>query len=73
MKLCGGKLVVAHEGGYSDIYVPFCGLAVVEALLGTRSAVIDPLLEMSDLQQPPADLVAFQRARLQAQADQIFG
>ena len=72
-ELCGGKLVVAHEGGYSDIYVPFCGLAVVEALLGTRSAVIDPLLEMSDLQQPPADLVAFQRARLQAQADQIFG
>lgn len=72
-ELCGGKIVVAHEGGYSDIYVPFCGLAVVEELLGTRSAVIDPLLEMSDLQQPPADLIAFQRARLEAQALRVFG
>ena len=72
-ELCGGKLVVAHEGGYSDIYVPFCALAVVEELLGTRSPVIDPLLEMSDLQQPPADLIAFQRARLEAQALRVFG
>ena len=71
--LCEGKMVVAHEGGYSDIYVPFCGLAVVEELLGVRSPVIDPLLEMSDLQQPPADLIAFQRARLAAQAAKVFG
>ena len=72
-ELCGGKVVVAHEGGYSDIYLPFCGLAVVEELLGTRSPVVDPLLEIFDLQQPPADLIAFQRARLQEQAWRIFG
>ena len=72
-EMCGGKIVMVHEGGYSDIYVPFCGLAVVEELLGTRSKVIDPLLDMSDLQQPPADLIAFQRARLEAQALRIFG
>jgi acetoin utilization deacetylase AcuC-like enzyme len=70
--LCDGKLVVVHEGGYSDIYVPFCGLAVVEELSGIRSAVIDPLLAMSEAQQPPADLIAFQRARLQAQAAQVL-
>ncbi len=72
-EMCGGKVVVAHEGGYSDIYVPFCGLAVVEELLGSRSPVIDPLLEFADLQQPLADLIAFQRARLEAQATRVFG
>ena len=32
--LCGGRLAVIHEGGYAEAYVPFCGLAVVEALSG---------------------------------------
>lgn len=32
------------EGGYSDAYVPFCGLAVVEELSGGRSGVEDPFL-----------------------------
>jgi acetoin utilization deacetylase AcuC-like enzyme len=40
-----GRLALIHEGGYSDFYVPFCGLAVVEALAGTRTAVEDPFLE----------------------------
>lgn len=35
---CGGRLVVAHEGGYSQTYVPACTLAVVEAL----AAVAEP-------------------------------
>lgn len=28
-----------HEGGYSELYVPFCGLAVIEQLAQTRSQV----------------------------------
>lgn len=40
--LCGGKLVLTHEGGYSAMYVPYCGLAVVEELSGTRTHVEDP-------------------------------
>lgn len=43
-RLCGGKLVVAHEGGYSESYVPFCGLAVLEALSGLPSGVQDPFI-----------------------------
>lgn len=39
---CDGRLVLCHEGGYSDAYVPFCGLAVLEALSGIRTAVEDP-------------------------------
>ncbi len=39
------RMVVIHEGGYSEFYVPFCGLAVVEAMAGRRTAVEDPYLE----------------------------
>ena len=43
--LCGGRLVLSHEGGYAPTYVPFCGLAVMEELAGVKTAVNDPLLE----------------------------
>jgi len=42
-ELCGGRLVLSHEGGYSPIYVPFCGLAVMEELSGVKTAVNDPM------------------------------
>ena len=41
-ELCAGRLVLSHEGGYSPIYVPFCGLAVMEELRGKRSIAGDP-------------------------------
>lgn len=41
-KHCGGRLLVAHEGGYSPELVPFCGLAVLEELTGIPSGVEDP-------------------------------
>ncbi len=41
-ELCGGRLVVNHEGGYSDFYVPLCGIAVIEELSGVTTAVRDP-------------------------------
>ena len=41
---CHGRCLFAHEGGYSKDYVPFCGLAVVEALTGVKSAAEDPSL-----------------------------
>jgi hypothetical protein len=45
LELCEGRLVLCHEGGHSPIYVPFCGLAVLEALSGIGSRVEDPLLD----------------------------
>lgn len=39
MKHCLGRLVAVHEGGYSELYVPFCGLAVIEQLAGVKSKV----------------------------------
>jgi acetoin utilization deacetylase AcuC-like enzyme len=41
-RLCDDRLLVCHEGGYSEAYVPFCGHAVLEQLSGTWTAVEDP-------------------------------
>jgi len=40
--LCGGRLVMSHEGGYSATYVPYCGLAVLEEMSGIQTGVEDP-------------------------------
>lgn len=61
---CEGRLVCAHEGGYSTAYVPFCGLAVIESLSGIRTDVIDPMLELDINQQPAFVLRDWQKAYL---------
>jgi acetoin utilization deacetylase AcuC-like enzyme len=43
-QLCGGRLVVCHEGGYSPTYAPFCAHAVIEEMAGVRTDCVDPLL-----------------------------
>ena len=45
--LCAGRLVFAHEGGYSAVYVPFCGVAVLEELSGVAAGPRgrDPFLD----------------------------
>lgn len=67
-ELCDGRLLAAHEGGYSEGYVPFCGLAVIEEFAGHRTPVEDPFAEILLAQQPTADFAQFQRNKLQEQA-----
>lgn len=43
-QFCDGRIIFAHEGGYSKDYVPFCGIAVIEAISGELSGVHDPYL-----------------------------
>ena len=68
-KVCEGRLVLCHEGGYSEAYVPFCGLATVEELAGVSTGVADPFLERyagvaySDL-QPAQDIVITEAEKL---------
>ena len=62
--LCGGKLVLVHEGGYSEAYVPFCGQAIVETLSGRRTQVIDPFLDFVMAQQPPPEFQTLENQRL---------
>ncbi len=72
-ELCQGRLLCVHEGGYSEVLVPFCGLAIVEELSGLKTDVIDPMFDIIHAQQPPADMVTLQRARLKAQAQSVSG
>jgi len=67
--LCGDRLVIVHEGGYSESYVPFCGHAVIEQLAGVRTAVVDPLLDFIALQQPGERFDQFQRALIDELAE----
>jgi acetoin utilization deacetylase AcuC-like enzyme len=41
-EVCNGRLVLIHEGGYSSAHVPFCGVAVIEELLGVEQRIEDP-------------------------------
>ena len=43
-RLCDGRLVVEHEGGYSAELVPFCGLAIVEAMSGITTECTGTIL-----------------------------
>ena len=40
--------MLSHEGGYSEAYVPYCGLAVMEELAGLGSALDDPFAKFVD-------------------------
>ncbi|MEM9900906.1 MAG: class II histone deacetylase [Pseudomonadota bacterium] len=55
-KLCAGRIVLVHEGGYSEAYLPFCGHAVIEALTGTApdapDAAPDPMAATLAARQP---------------------
>lgn len=50
--LCEGRLMLTHEGGYSEAHVPFCGHAVLETLSGSDIRAPDPLKDRIDGQQP---------------------
>jgi acetoin utilization deacetylase AcuC-like enzyme len=53
-ELCGGRLMMAHEGGYSEAYVPFCGHNVLAEMAGSDIAAPDPFGDVFPLRQPSA-------------------
>ena len=70
--LCDGKLILVHEGGYSETYVPFCGHAVIEEMSGTAIRVPDPLTETVAARQPGAKWQAHLSAHI-AELAGFFG
>jgi acetoin utilization deacetylase AcuC-like enzyme len=44
--LCGGRLVMLQEGGYSVDHMPFCTLAIIEAMAGMAPALEGEPLEL---------------------------
>lgn len=57
--LCGGRLVMTHEGGYSETYVPFCGHAVLAEMSGSAITAPDPFEPTLSLRQPDARFDTF--------------
>jgi len=55
---CDGRLVLVHEGGYSEVYVPFCGHAVLEELSSSAITAPDPLGDTFAARQPSAAMDA---------------
>ncbi|MGR3433595.1 MAG: class II histone deacetylase, partial [Shimia sp.] len=69
--LCDGRLVLVHEGGYSEVYVPFCGHATLEALSGSAISAPDPFARTFAARQPGPDFDAFVRGLIDAQAEAL--
>ncbi|CUH66087.1 Histone deacetylase-like amidohydrolase [Thalassovita gelatinovora] len=57
--LCDGRVAMVHEGGYSEVYVPFCGHAVLEELSGSALRANDPMAETVKARQPNARFDSF--------------
>jgi len=70
-RLGHGRVVMIHEGGYSEVHVPFCAMAAIEALSGLASEVCDPFMEFIERQQPPDDFDALHRERVRQQAQRL--
>ncbi|MGL4306080.1 MAG: class II histone deacetylase [Mycobacteriaceae bacterium] len=64
-------VVAVHEGGYSESYVPFCALAVIEELSGIHTPCEDPSLDFINRQQPNEKFYNFQLNALHQQAKQL--
>lgn len=63
----GGRLVAMQEGGYSEIYAPYCTLAIIETMAGTRTGIAEPLTRERMLTQPQTTSVGAEgEAALQA-------
>ncbi|MEP5732102.1 MAG: class II histone deacetylase [Sulfitobacter sp.] len=69
--LCEGRLVLVHEGGYSEAYVPFCGHATLTALSGSSIEAPDPMAVSLQCRQPSAEFDAFLRQSIDKMALQL--
>ena len=50
--VCADRLVMVHEGGYSEVYVPFCGHGVLASMSGSAITAPDPFGERLKDRQP---------------------
>lgn len=68
-ELCQGRLVLVHEGGYSEMHVPFCGHAVLEEMTGSTIRAPDPLGAALEARQPGVEW----QAHVSAYLDRLVG
>lgn len=70
-RLCGGRLVLVHEGGYSEAYVPFCGHATIATLAGSTINAPDPMAAAFEIRQPSPAFDAFLRHSIDQMAETL--
>lgn len=70
--VAGGRVVLVHEGGYSDVHAPFCAHAAISTLAGV-SPLEDPLGATIDQRQPDPATTAFQLSQIDAMATALAG
>lgn len=70
-ELCDGRLVLVHEGGYSEAAVPFCGHATISKLAGVDVGLQDPTTERFRRQQPNERMCQLQRTMIDEMADEL--
>jgi acetoin utilization deacetylase AcuC-like enzyme len=51
-ELCSDRLAMVHEGGYSEVYVPFCGHRVIQELSSSSIKADDPYKFLFESRQP---------------------
>lgn len=67
---CGGRMLVTHEGGYNEATSPFMALAVIEAISGVSSGIVDPYGAIMD-GMAGHDLLPHQAAAIDAAAAKL--
>lgn len=72
MEVTDGRMVAAHEGGYSELYVPFCGHAMLEEMSGSGIHAEDPLKARINGQQPDDRINKFHSELISEMADVFF-
>lgn len=70
-RVCAGRLSVVQEGGYSPLYVPFCGTEIVAALLGVESGIDTTYFD--DLDELPDQVLYPHQAAVVDRVAQVFG
>lgn len=71
-RVCDGRLLLVHEGGYSEAYVPFCGHRVLEELSGSAHVAPDPMAATVAARQPNDQVNAFYGGLIGGMA-KVFG
>lgn len=66
-EVCDGHLMMAHEGGYSEAHVPFCGHAVLATMSASSITAPDPYGGVWLWRQPGAAFDSFVSGQLDEQ------
>lgn len=72
-ELCEGRLTLVHEGGYSEVYVPFCGHAVLQQLSTSTISAPDPFAETFAARQPSPGFQRYLSTVIDDLEGQFFG